>query len=325
MVPELWLPSVQRRAAPRRGLIYLICGNPGLIAFYADFLEYLRVLLDQKPLLQNAAYDIFGRNLLGFSDEEHAPFDRQNPPYDLEREVQGIYNDIVARAATPVGQEPYDSVILMGHSVGAYIAVEVFHRHMKSRQDSPLLNLSQGFLLFPTLSHLAQSRSGQKLSLLGQFYSLGGNLHVFLRSLLWPFPAGSLRWFIRNVMQFSPRAADVTAEWLKSKNGIWQALYLGQSELQTIREDLWEEELWEVSGDSLEEEKLVPKFFMLYAKRDHWIADRVRDDFIERRREHGERGGRTKIRIDQGEIQHDFCTKQGRSTRLEDSTGRKGN
>lgn len=284
-----------------RALIYYICGNPGLIHFYDDFLGMLAQMIRQSPVAR--AYDVYGRDLFGFNDGDHEAFSQQNPPWDLEGQIEGIYADVIQKAAG----ENYEFVILMGHSVGAYIATEIMHRHMKNgRSRAPSLHLRHGILLFPTLTHIALSPSGKRMSLLQQVPFLDANFHLLAKTLLSCFSESMLRWVIETVMGFSPQSAAVTAGWLKSRDGVWQAVHLGQSELATIRDDAWEAELWDVMMRSEGEDKTsTPKFFMFYGKDDHWVANKLRDDFIDSRKDSGNR-----IEVDEGDIPHAFCTRE---------------
>jgi hypothetical protein len=335
----------QRGVQPyqRHGLIYFICGNPGLVNYYVVFLDCLRGMMDAADEGSGGtAYDIYGRNLLGFSDDDHEPFSMDNEPVDLEGQIDGIYKDVAARTVIPddagaegkqgEGSRPYDFVILMGHSVGAYISVEIFHQHMKDASRAPHLNLRHGFLLFPTLTHIANSPSGKRLSLLTSIPRMEDNAHHLAKFVLSCIPYACALWIVTNIMRFTPQTAEVTTRWLKSRDGVWQAIHLGLSELRTICEEKWEEGLWETTveddGDtssynyyhkegkaSASEESLsslekssqqIPKFFLFYGKNDHWVASHLRDAFIEKRSERGH----TKISIDEGDIPHAFCVKE---------------
>lgn len=284
-----------------RALIYFICGNPGLIDFYEDFLGILAQLIRVSPVTR--AYDVFGRDLLGFNDEDHEPFSQENLPWDLEGQIEGIYADVAKRA----NGGDYEFVVMMGHSVGTYIATEIMHRHMKDGEKVPGLDLRHGILLFPTLTHLALSPSGTRMSFMQQIPFLDANFHVLARAIVACVPESALRWVGENVMGFSPQAARVLGQWLKSKDGVWQAVHLGKSELVTIREDIWEEELWDVvrSSDGKVEQ---PKFFLFYGKHDHWIANKAREEFI-----HSRKDSKTRIVVDEGDLPHAFCTRESKS------------
>lgn len=307
MVPNISLPSAKADGITRRALIYFICGNPGLIEYYTDFLTTLHNLL--KPIETDTAYDIYGRNLFGFVDDEHEPFGPGNEPWDLDGQIEGIFDDVAAQRVNGEKGGLYDVVILMGHSVGAYIAVEIFHRHMLKPTRAPHLNLQYGFLLFPTLTHLALSPSGLRFEFLRRNVPMFSAAAPASASLLLKLiPLQTLAWIVERLLGFTAQAADVTARWLKSRDGVRQAIWMGETELEGIKEEQWGEELWECSN---EDEGDEAKFWMFYAREDHWVAEKVREEFLARRREHAVRGGRTWVEIDEGDVPHAFCTREG--------------
>ncbi|PNY26874.1 Uncharacterized protein TCAP_03198 [Tolypocladium capitatum] len=315
MPSSVWLPSGLRHAK-RRALVYFVCGNPGLVGFYADFLDALRGMLSASEA--RTAYDVYGRNLLGFRDAEHEPFGPGRAgPWDLDAQVEAIYDDVAARAELRVSDSDsdsgsgsgYDFVVLAGHSVGAYIAVDIFHRHARQPDRAPRLVLRHGLLLFPTIASIDVSPSGRRMQLLRRLPTLDAHAHTYAWLALLPWPRAAVRWIMASAVGFSPRAADVAAEWLKSRDGVLQALHMGRSELDRIREDPWGDGLWEEEA-SAGGDAATPRFFLFYGKEDHWVASRVRDEFIRRRRV---RGGRTSIAVDEGEIPHAFCTTEHNS------------
>lgn len=106
-------------------LIFFVPGNPGLIGYYAPFLSALRDLLEATASLKAISFHIHGQNLAGFTDEDHEPFTSRRKPHDLEYQIQHILQTVsglrIASGGPKQGQ-PYDHVVLTGHSVGAYIA-----------------------------------------------------------------------------------------------------------------------------------------------------------------------------------------------------------
>lgn len=177
-------------------VIFFVSGNPGLIAYYHPFLSLLAQHLGQDTA--KTPYQVYGCSLGGFevddSDEQEAPRSastaescqpadlngsgRESRLYDLEdqiRFVQGKLSALVDGNAS-AGQEPKTSrkVILVGHSVGAYIAMEVLRRHRENqssqRPDQPSkigsaeLDIIGGVMLFPTVVDIALSPSGRKLT-----------------------------------------------------------------------------------------------------------------------------------------------------------------
>lgn len=302
-------------ASRRQYLIFFISGNPGLIQYYETFLSTLRVLLDSEKQHPAADIHIFGQNLAGFDDDDHEPFTDAHPPHDLEFQVRTTYDRVVSmRIETgPNKGSYYDEVILMGHSVGAFIALEIFHRHMQQLGSSPHLNLKAGVLLFPTVSHMSKSSSGQRLDFIRRTHWLDRNAHRVAKSFLSLWPASGLNWFVHSVLGFSQHSADVTTRFLTSRDGVWQAIHLGKDEMRVIDEERWPEELWEIADEAAAQRHDVPKFFFYFGKNDHWVANDYRDRFIERRAEHAGRNapphkrGRTRMIIDEEDLPHAFC------------------
>ncbi|KAI1822748.1 hypothetical protein F4861DRAFT_513376 [Xylaria intraflava] len=303
-VDHLSYPS--RSSAALHVLIFFVPGNPGLISYYAPFLEALRDLLDANTALDAVNLHIFGQNLAGFADNDHEPFTSQRKPFDLEHQIQHTLKALRALRieSGPRQGQPYEHVLLIGHSVGAYIALEVCHRVLRDPSQGPELKLTSGILLFPTIDHIANSPSGWKLNMLRQTPLLGDNAYRIAQGFLRLWPYDALNWFVRRTLGFPPHAADVTTRWLKSRDGVWQSLHLGMDEMRVISEDKWDDELWEITKDAQSHAAAVPKFYFFFGGRDHWVADRHRDEFIRKRSEQPER---TRFVIDDGNIPHAFC------------------
>lgn len=310
----------------RQCLIYFLTGNPGLIDYYTPFLTHLRTLLDniETQRGQKITFTIYGRDLAGFDDEDHPkPFNKtDNLPHDVEYEINDCFKHLIAANKIPASEgtsnpragEPFDEVIVMGHSLGTYIALELFHRHLHDPSSAPDLNLRSGILLFATIAHLAKSPKGVHLNALRNQSFLARNVPLLAKRLLSLLPTAFIRWFVANLLGMPPHAADVTTRFLTSRDGVYQALYLGMDEMAVISDEVWAEELWEIGDEAIAAAHEVPKFFMFFGKNDHWVANEYRDRFIETREEHAKRNeapvhkrGRTRIVVDEGDLPHDFC------------------
>jgi hypothetical protein len=169
-------------AAPgtRRYLIYLITGNPGLIEFYRPFLSYLYAVLSKNETNERVVFEIYGRSLGGFEIGSGAKQGvdkrrrRKKHLYNLEDQIDFVEAGLVecsaqlARGAE--GNKP--KVIIIGHSVGAYILMEIIRRHrLRLEQQSDIgakLNnepdILGGVCLFPTVVHIGRSKKGRVLS-----------------------------------------------------------------------------------------------------------------------------------------------------------------
>lgn len=343
-VPSLEYPSPRRDDIARRQcLVFFIPGNPGLIGYYTPFLSTLRQLLDETEGRDGCGYafHIYGRNLLGFDDRDHEPaFGTTTAggvrvePYTLEDQIRalcehvGEVNRSALRGAAAGGRgRAFDKVVLIGHSVGAYMVLEMFNRHHQARrrrgedgdawqrtEGSAVLDslasveLTAGILLFPTVSHIARSSSGQKLDLIRQTPLLDRSAHRIAKAFADLWPRWVLDAIVRRLLGFPEHAARATVRFLTSRDGIWQALHMGKDEMRTITEDKWSEDLWEIQEAEEKETGLGAKFFFYFAQKDHWVADECRDDFIEKRRRHEK--GKTRIVIDEEKIPHAFCIRE---------------
>ncbi|KAI1774471.1 hypothetical protein F4818DRAFT_83948 [Hypoxylon cercidicola] len=286
-------------------LVFFISGNPGLMDYYEPFLSTLRSLLDGVASLEHTRFHIYGQDLAGFRDEDHEPFTRHRKPYDVEYQIQHSLATLerLRIESGPRSGSPYDEVLLIGHSVGAYIALELFHRLLRNPDLTSHLNLASGILLFPTIDHIAKSSNGRKMDLLRRTPVLGNNAYRIARTFLHLCPRAMLRWIVHNVAGIPAQNGDITVRWLKSRDGVWQTLHMGMDEMKVIREDRWDEELWEIAHDAEANHKVIPKFFFFYGKKDEWVADHYRDEFIQKRQKQVER---TRVIVDEGDIPHAF-------------------
>ncbi|RKU44049.1 hypothetical protein DL546_005742 [Coniochaeta pulveracea] len=305
-------------AGTRHVLLYFISGNPGLIDYYSPFLSTLHTLLESSStsLRQRerppVVIHIRGRDLAGFADNDHnEPFTPSNPPHTLEYQIRYILSDIAAtmvQAEGPRNGTPFDAVVIMGHSVGTFISLEIFNRHLHG--EIAEVNLRAGILLFPTVTHLAKSPAGKRLDFIRGTPFLDSNAHRIAKGFVDFVPTTALRYILRRVMGFPEHAAEVTLNFLRSRDGIWQAIHMGKDELKVIGEETWKDELWEIAEETDKEGSEVPKFYMYYGQGDHWVANECRDEFIARRNDHAQREGKrakTKIVVDEDNIPHAFC------------------
>lgn len=290
-------------------LLFMISGNPGLIDYYEPFLATLRDRLGSSPAAQAARFHIYGQDLQGFDDNDHVPFNAQNPPRNVEDQINYLLKTLyhIKVADGPNKGKPYDEVVVMAHSVGSYLTLSMFHRLLRDPDLAPHVNLKTGILLFPTIEHIKQSNSGVKLDLLRQTPVLGANAHLIASTFLRLVPQPAVYWIVNRLMGFPAHAAAVTTRFLKSRDGVWQALHLGMDEMQVINEDVWDERLWAIADEAEAHDKSAPRFFFLFGREDHWVADHVRDAFIARRQQRPEA---TRVQVDEGTLPHAFCIRK---------------
>ena len=202
-------------------LIYFITGNPGLISYYHTFFQTLHGLLSSSPASISNIYHIHGQSLAGFEDDATNPL--ITTPYSLSDQISLSLSTLqhLRIPAGPKKSQPYTSVILIGHSVGSYILLELINR---LRKPSSPLNIKAGILLFPTVTHIAQSPSGIKISTLFKIPDFPRRASFVARNLVSLVPRAALRWLVGLVTGMPDEAAEITTRFLRSRMGIWQAL-----------------------------------------------------------------------------------------------------
>ena len=185
-------------ANPTTTTIFFITGNPGLIAYYHTFLSLLSSkLASSSPSDASRGYEygkiqVYGHSLAGFelpeseseSESETGTQQQQHSQegcYDLEEQIcfvqRRLDEFIVNNSNGNSNGNGKHKVILIGHSVGSYIAMEVLRRHRERQKTKTKIKTDQvieqkqaefdiigGVMLFPTVVDIAKSPSGEKLT-----------------------------------------------------------------------------------------------------------------------------------------------------------------
>ena len=159
-----YLPS----PSPPTHHIFFITGNPGCIAWYHDYLSTLSSHFSTHSLNIN----VYGASLCNFGtddgSEELAGREKGGRLLSLQEQIEFVerrLEDYVAVHEAGCGQKE-QKVIVVGHSVGAYIGLEILRRwreRVRGKEDTRLQIV--GFIgLWPALTGLAKSRNGKILA-----------------------------------------------------------------------------------------------------------------------------------------------------------------
>jgi pimeloyl-ACP methyl ester carboxylesterase len=207
--------------------------------------------------------------------------------------------------------------ILIGHSVGAYIALEVIRLWSErcnrptaasegpEENDQLLWHPSAAILLMPTVIDLHKSPSGQLATpVLSTVPFLPQVVQLAATVIKCGLPGSWLSHLVSRVTGMQPgHGLESTVNFLLSEKGVKQALHLARDELATIRADRWGEEVWG-AGDGNADGGNGLKIYSLFAKEDHWVADATRDEILK------VRGGRGKFVVDEEGLVHAWPLKQ---------------
>ncbi|KAL2812577.1 hypothetical protein BJX63DRAFT_239511 [Aspergillus granulosus] len=302
---EVTTPSPSSSQAKQYPItVYFITGNPGLISYYHAFLSSLAQKLSPKldngsivvpdPESKKSTIHVLGHSLAGFELEpkQSTEVGHQDHYFSLEEQicfVQGKLRGHLAELRREYSSpESKPKVILIGHSVGTYMGMEILRRHRESPSPSEEegFDIVGGVLLFPTVKDIAASPSGKKLTfLLRLIPQLALVVSIFARILTTLLPASILTAIVNFVMKRPPReAAAATCSFLQSKRGVRQALHMAADEMRTITSDKWSDDVWGVASPSStgagSDLARPARLFFYFGRNDHWVAERTREEIV---------------------------------------------
>ncbi|KAE8232693.1 hypothetical protein CF326_g2271 [Tilletia indica] len=240
----LWYPALRSAVKPKVVLIF-ICGNPGLASFYTKFLSTIHRHPGLKGRIEIFAVShrghalvspvvVEGTNEARSADEARqgirtSLYDQVRHKVDILDAVRRVYPRASAQTGTENGASRSSKdvkVVLVGHSIGSYIALEVLRAR---RRDVDGIHL-----LFPTLSHIGRTPNAQSLQLL---------LHPLTASLVLPLPLLILSLIpivillplIRILAMQPASAAQSTAELLLTRGAVVNALAMARDEMRIVQ------------------------------------------------------------------------------------------
>lgn len=232
-------------------LLFNITGNPGLAEYYRTFLTLCYDgLRDLSSTHGTIDIHLFSTSMAGFGVKKGHGDKSAQAPFDLEQQIdfieEALYGEC-GRLQSHAKREQPLRVVLMGHSVGSYILMEILRRYeSRLRTESRVVRSAKivgGICLFPTVVDIAKSSNGRKFSVRA-CHDLGRN-RILIRMILqylfaiphfaliagwlvkllifW-LPASQLERLIGLVDGFPPEACRTTAAFIKSHGGVRQAL-----------------------------------------------------------------------------------------------------
>lgn len=343
-------------------IIFFIPGNPGLLGYYHEFLSLLATSSSQT-----SQCTIAGFSLGGFDISLSAPpkdlAEVQHPKdsspasgslYSLKDQINLTHGRVralverlkqQAHAAASASTSPATNkgeinantpksyqVLLIGHSVGAYIALEVirllhFEHSQTYRDGEPSYTILGAILLTPTVVDIAKSRQGRIVTPVLSYVPFVDYLAQWgVRGLVKMLPGAVLGDLVGWVtgMKREGEKLSTTLGWLRSEKGVRQTLSMAGEEMRVIKEDLWGQEVWGVSGgEGMRQEEdtgreiiwKAPRLVLYFAREDHWVENATREAIVEARRrvdaEHIKRKAWPRVEIEEsGNLVHGWCIEQ---------------
>ncbi|KAI9714866.1 MAG: hypothetical protein M1820_000155 [Bogoriella megaspora] len=286
-VQGLWFrPRLKEPVDGDKYMIYMIPGNPCLMTFYGPFLSTLFSLLDSEASSRKFSAHVGGYTLPGFESTTGSRMGGVELPASLRSQVRHTeeliklgHNNIVRQNTSSHDDRP-PKVILIAHSVGAYIALEILRRRVQGQNDMLKIDIVGGVFVCPTIVDIAQSPQGAKMNRLvsiPHFPAIAGALAKLVTFLL---PISALQWLITFLARVPPHIAQANAEWLKSPYGVQQAFSMAKDNMHEIKEDTWDQAIW--GSPNASSSASVPlKFY--FAGNDEWVPSPSRDALIRSR------------------------------------------
>lgn len=178
-----------------------------MIRYYHDFLSMLSDYLSssrkddsdasQDPG-QSGSYVIYGKSLAGFGGENvdalngtaeerylKATTAHSKKYYNLQEQIAFVEGNLLACVerwrSMQQNSDRKPKVIVIGHSVGGYISMELLRRHRERKDEA--MDVIGEILLFPTVVDIAKSPSGVKFKLLSSLFLCDGQ-HTYITNEL---------------------------------------------------------------------------------------------------------------------------------------------
>lgn len=258
--------------------------------YYEDFLMLIH--------RQHPDWEVLGISLAGFNTIEPVEEPRKNGNVVFSLEQQIHHKLEVIREFS----SPNRPLIIMGHSVGAYMVQRIaMSRELVGK-------VVRTGLLTPTILDIHTSERGLLLSKalywlssLPTWAGLGSSL-IFDRIL--PSLVTKTLLSIAMGCDFSSSAVLASEKLVKNGKFIKQALGLAAFEMQEIRSD------WEFQRDFIDHcNKNNISTWLLFSDSDHWVAESTREDLIKFYDQHYDE---EKVTIHVCDIPHSFVLKHSK-------------
>uniref|UniRef100_A0A665WBM6 Lipid droplet-associated hydrolase n=1 Tax=Echeneis naucrates TaxID=173247 RepID=A0A665WBM6_ECHNA len=273
--------SFQLDSGLKKIIFLIIPGNPGVVGFYRTFMQTLH----SRFGYQHPVWAVSHAGHCVPPDSMDMVEDASSPAVG---DVFGLNGQIEHKLAFLRKHVPREtSLILIGHSIGCYIILEMMKR-------DPKLKILKAVMLFPTIERMAQTPQGKVMAPLLCHMRYVAYLPLFLLSLL----PGRLQSSLIKLMFSGIHSLDRTVVQptvgLLSGDCAANAMYMGSQEMKKVLE-----------RDNSTIKNNLEKLIFYYGSVDHWCPVQyyldIKQDFP-----HGD------IRLCEHGFRHAFVLDAGR-------------
>ena len=234
--------------------VIFIPGNPGVVRFYWRFLNSLATSTETEYRVYAMSYP--GHDVSGLSSDVKGAWDRLSLEEQIEHKIAFI------RAHVPEGAK----VILIGHSLGCYIIMQMLKRNSLANIEIVKIGL-----ICPVIACMAESPTGQWFGPFCTKHPLLGR--ALVQSASW-LPRFILRRFVSQKLEDYFGASDYLEDivstainFVKQPPCVLNAIHIGIDALDVIKE---------MDMDTLIQYK--DRLTIWYTSLDHWVPDGMYQD-----------------------------------------------
>ncbi|KAI9146556.1 hypothetical protein BKA69DRAFT_37283 [Paraphysoderma sedebokerense] len=220
-------------------ILLMVPGNPGVSHFYVDFLQTVHTELGSQ-------ISIFGVEHLGHSLGEH----NTDNLYNLQDQIRHKMHLLDFFAA----RYPSAQIYLAGHSVGAYICVQLLKLRGEQYQD----RIGKVMLLFPTLMEIKNTPNGVWISHLTR--SVPRQLASVAATGLNRLNPKLLHFLVKVLSSQTDAQTVITTSRLLHPKTVVNCLYMANYEMDEIKK---------LDADVID--KYISKLIFYYGTTDKWV------------------------------------------------------
>jgi pimeloyl-ACP methyl ester carboxylesterase len=159
---DIWYEPLLTATNDGEYVVYMLPGNPCIMTYYQPFLSSLFSLLNGALVSRHQSAHVGGYTPPGFRlSPSH--IDGIRLPASLQNQI-GYAEQLVSHAVEKhVGREngTRPKVILLGHSAGTYITLEILRRYKHGHDTLSHIDIVGAVLICPTIVHDAESKNGR--------------------------------------------------------------------------------------------------------------------------------------------------------------------
>ncbi|MBN3313713.1 LDAH hydrolase, partial [Atractosteus spatula] len=235
-------------------LFLVIPGNPGIVGYYETFMQTLYNKLGQK-------YPVWAVSQAGHC----VPPDNMDMIEDTDtmviKDVFGLNGQIEHKLAFLKQHVPRDvKLVLIGHSIGCYIILEMMKR-------DPGLRVLKSVLLFPTIERMAHSPQGKLMTPVLCRLRYAMYVPVFLLSFLpESLKVSMVRLALRGLQSLDESTMPASVS-LFSVDCVANAMYMGSQEMVQV-----------LDRDNSTIKQHLDKLIFYYGANDHWCPVQYYED-----------------------------------------------